>query len=171
MPDPDLERAARAYLQRFVASSGRLRRVLRRRLSRAERRGEEIDRPAMEQEVERVVERMTALGLVDDAAYARGVAESLRRRGLSRRALRAKLREKDLPAALVDVVLAEVAGDDELGAAWRFARRRRLGPFSRGDRAARRERDLAALGRAGFGYGVARAVVDGEPPGGVERSP
>jgi regulatory protein len=56
--------------------------------------------------------------------------------------------------------LAE-AGETDLRAALRFAKRRRLGPFrTPKERATRRERDLAALGRAGFSYEVARAVVD-----------
>ncbi len=106
---------------------------------------------------------MNAAGLVDDARYARALAETLRRRGTSRRAMRAKLRQKDLPAALVDEVLEAEEGEaSEVKAAWRYAERRRLGPFRRSDRAERRKRDLAAMGRAGFSYGVARDVVDGE---------
>lgn len=158
-----LERAARSYLGRFAASSDRLRRVLRRRLDRAERRDEPIDRPALEAAVEAVVTKMGASGLVDDERYARALAESLRHRGASRRAMRTRLRQKDLPPALIDAVLAAEAGEaPEVEAAWRYAERRRLGPFRRADRAARRDRDLAAMGRAGFAYGIARDVVDGE---------
>jgi len=161
-----LERAAIAYLRRFPASSPRLRKVLRRRLDRAERRGDELDRAGLERAIDEVVEAMCARGLVDDATYARALAESFRRRGLSRRALGSKLRQKDVPAELIDAVMeADRAGGDdaEREAAWRYAKRRRLGPFRRADRAERRDRDLAAMGRAGFGFGVARDVVDGEP--------
>ena len=50
-----------------------------------------------------------------------------------------------------------------LAAARRTARRRRLGPWRGEDqRAARREKDLAALARAGFSYSVAKTVIDGE---------
>ncbi|OYW99178.1 MAG: hypothetical protein B7Z14_12660 [Bosea sp. 32-68-6] len=51
--------------------------------------------------------------------------------------------------------------EDELEAARKAARRKRLGPWSRGDRAASRQKDLAALARAGFNMTTARAVIDG----------
>ncbi len=50
----------------------------------------------------------------------------------------------------------------DLLAALRYARRRRLGPFCRGDRFERREKDLAALARAGFGVAFARPVIDAD---------
>ncbi|MHA1114431.1 MAG: regulatory protein RecX, partial [Alphaproteobacteria bacterium] len=49
----------------------------------------------------------------------------------------------------------------DLAAAIAYARRRRLGPWRvAAARAERRERDLAALARAGFNYDLARRVVD-----------
>ena len=48
----------------------------------------------------------------------------------------------------------------ELEAARIAARRKRLGPWSRGDRAAQRQKDIAALARAGFSLAIARAVID-----------
>jgi regulatory protein len=158
-----LERAAVSYLRRFAASSARLRKVLRRRIFRAERRGEALDRGALETEIDAIVLRMQARGLVDDEAYAKAVASSLRRRGTSRRAMRAKLRGKDLPADVVDAVL-EADEVPELDAAWRYARRRKFGPYRVKERADRRQKDLAAMGRAGFGYGVSREVVDADQP-------
>ena len=42
-----------------------------------------------------------------------------------------------------------------------YARRRHLGPYRAPDaRDGRRERDLASLARAGFGFDIARRVVD-----------
>jgi regulatory protein len=57
------------------------------------------------------------------------------------------------------------AQDSAVEAALRFAERRRLGPFAAapGDRQSR-ERALAAMIRAGHGFGLARAIVD-LPPG------
>jgi len=53
--------------------------------------------------------------------------------------------------------------EDDLAAAIAFARRRRIGPFRLdAARDASRERDLAALGRAGFGYELARRVIEAE---------
>ena len=65
----------------------------------------------------------------------------------------------DIEAAL-EILEAEYA-NRELTAAYKYARRRRLGPYRLPEaRAARRDRDLAALARAGFGYDIARRVVD-----------
>ena len=47
-------------------------------------------------------------------------------------------------------------------AAHALARRRKLGPYRPGERSAYREKDLAALARAGFSFGIAREVIDGE---------
>lgn len=163
-----LERAAMAHLRRFTASVADLRRVLRRRIARAEARGLETDRPALEAAIDDIIERFSARGLLDDAALARGLTRSLRRRGLARRAIAYKLRQKGIAAELIRDALAETDAaveddlDPELLAAWRLARRRRLGPFRRAERAERRQRDLAALGRAGFGFGIARTVIDAD---------
>jgi regulatory protein len=61
-------------------------------------------------------------------------------------------------------IAAALEGEDgdEAAAARALARRRRLGPYRPGERAPYRDKDLAALARAGFRYDVARAVVDGE---------
>ena len=55
----------------------------------------------------------------------------------------------------------------ELEAAKALARRRRLGPWRHpAERAARREKDLAAMARAGFRLDAARQVIDADgPPG------
>jgi regulatory protein len=65
--------------------------------------------------------------------------------------------------------LAERQGDAELAAAAAFARKRRIGPWrSPAERADRREKDLAAMARAGFAYRVVRLVMDADDPAEVE---
>mgnify|MGYP007004680707 CR=1 FL=1 len=45
-----------------------------------------------------------------------------------------------------------------------YAKRRRLGPWRRpGTREAHRDRDLAAMARAGFPYGLGRRVIEADP--------
>lgn len=121
--------------------------------------------------VDEVVEKAVSGGYVDDTRYAQAKVATLRRRGGSRRAIAAKLQMKGLDreaiAAALDAFDEQVAGDDagdedaERTAAAAYARRRRLGPFRAKEREARRDRDVAAMMRAGFGYEVARRVVDG----------
>lgn len=155
-----LERAALAYLERYASSAETLRRVLRRKAERRCRlRGE--DPAAALTLIEPVVEKALRLGLVDDARYAEARVGSLRRRGGSARGIRAKLAAKGVDRETVEAALEGEDGDEE-AAAHALARRRRLGPYRLRDRAAFREKDLAALARAGFPFGIARAVVDGE---------
>jgi len=102
--------------------------------------------------------------LLDDTAYARGRANSLHRSGASRRKIAGMLRQKGVGRDDTDAALAALADeyeDSDMVAACNYARRRRLGPYRLPEaREERRERDLAALARAGFGYDTARRVVD-----------
>ncbi|MGM0559874.1 MAG: regulatory protein RecX, partial [Pseudomonadota bacterium] len=116
--------------------------------------------------IEELILRLRRNGFLDDAAYARGLARSLHRRGKSARAIEGKLREKGVEAAQIETALRELEEDkpnSEFRAAVAFARRRRLGPFRETQaRAERRTRDLAALGRQGFSYALARRVIEAE---------
>ncbi|GJD47858.1 Regulatory protein RecX [Methylobacterium crusticola] len=158
-----LERAALHYLERYGASVEMLRRVLLRRVeSRCRLRGEAPE--AFAGMVEAVVERARGAGLVDDAAFASAKVRTLRRRGGSARAIGAKLAAKGVDRAVVGAVLAESDADAEEEAARAYARRRRLGPWrAPAGREAGRDRDLAAMARAGFGFSLARRVIDGGP--------
>ncbi len=154
---PELvERWALGYLGRYASSAENLRRVLIRRARRhspeaAQRVGALI---------EAIVTRYRESGLLDDAAYAAGRVDSLHRRGGSLKVIRARLAAHGVPATVAaDAVssLRDTAPDPDVAAACAFARRRRLGPFRRG--AADRQRELAALARAGFSRRVAEAVL------------
>lgn len=165
-----LERAALHYLERYSASVEMLRRTLRRRVEkRARARGE--DPGAFAEMIEATTARAVSAGLVDDARFATARLATLRRRGTSTRGALAKLSAKGvLPDAVASAMAAEreaapeaEADAIETAAARAYARRRRLGPFRRPDlRALHRDRDLAALARAGFGYDLARRTVDGQ---------
>lgn len=149
-----------AYLERYASSAENLRRVLRRKVEqRCRLRGE--DPAAFQEAVDEVVARALRSGLVDDVRYAEGRVASLRRRGGSARAIQAKLAQKGVARATVAAALEDGPGD-ELAAAHALARRRRLGPYRPGERAPYRDKDLAAMARAGFPFAVAREVIDGE---------
>jgi regulatory protein len=158
-----LENAALYYLQRFSSSAANLRRVMIRKVEKsAHCHGTEPDEGAAL--VDAMIERYLSSGLLDDAVYASGRTRALHRRGASARSIRATLRGKGVAGSIIDDALAGLAqdgGDPELVAAARLARRRRLGPYRTGDeREKRREKDLAALARAGFSYGTARRVIE-----------
>lgn len=159
-----LENVALHYLERYASSAENLRRVLMRRVERAAR-AEVSDRAEGAGMVDALVARFVASGILDDAAYARGRAQSLFRAGKSARAIARTLRAKGVAAPDIDAALAALQQDHaamDLDAALRYARRRRLGPWRRKDRDEHRRRDLAALGRQGFDYRTAAAVIDAE---------
>jgi regulatory protein len=156
-------RVALRHLERYATSEAHLVRLLKRRIQR--RRSTDPDRWNLDETgIDRVVAEAVAscraLGLIDDRSYAETRTASGRRRGHSGRRLLATLTSRG-----VDREVAEAAvgtdPDDDLRAALMFARRRRLGPFSGGPAADDdRRRAIASLCRQGFGYGVARTVVD-----------
>lgn len=176
-----LQRAALYYLERYAAPAGHLRQVLMRKVDkrlmlRGEAQDDTIAGPARELVAEVIAEAVDG-GYVDDGAYASAKVASLRRRGGSQRAIRAKLMQKGVPVDLIDAALEadgeEAPVGDENGltrqdaraareheAAFAYARRRRLGPFRLRERAERRERDIAAMVRAGFALSLARSVID-----------
>ena len=159
-----LERAALHYLERYASSVEGLRRVLMRRVDKAARE-DRCDPDEAAPWVDEVVARYAASGIVDDRSFAEGKAASLRRRGESARRIMMKLREKGVDGDLIGTVLEEHDGEDghaaEIAAACRFARRRRLGPMrAPEDREERRDRDMAALARAGFSLDIARRVLE-----------
>lgn len=155
-----LDELALAYVGRFATTRAKLASYLARKIRE---RGWAGARPA---DVDGIAERLSALGYVDDAAYALSKSRALTGRGFGARRVRQSLRaagiaDEDCAPAQA---LAEVEAVDS---AIRFARRRRLGPFAEHepDRPAR-ERALAAMVRAGHGFELSRAIVSLKP--GVE---
>jgi regulatory protein len=158
-----LENAALYHLERFSSSAANLRRVLMRRVERSAR-AHDTDRDEGAAAVDDIVRRFVAAGILNDAAYAAARAGTLHRRGASARKIRGSLMQKGVAGDDIETALAALrdeAEDPEFAAAVRLARRRRLGPYRpEPDREARREKDLAALARAGFGYDIARKVIE-----------
>jgi regulatory protein len=158
-----LEKAAYAYLGRFSTTRANMRRVLVRKVQRAEDLPPDA-KAGLTEVIDRLLDRFESSGMLNDAVFAEGKIASLRRRGDSQRSIRQKLAMKGVDKELAEEKLAADEQDD-LGAAWAFARRRRLGPYRAADKRVEfRQKDMAAFGRAGFDYRTARTVVEGEIP-------
>ncbi len=160
MNEAALAAAALFYLSRYASSSGNLRRVLARKAARsAQFHGD--DPAAFAPIIDRIVAYHVQNGAVNDALYAESQIRSLRRRGGSGRVIGQRLMAKGIPADVIADNTPELkdAAEDR-AAAILFARRRRLGPFRQSGRAENRQRDMAALGRAGFDYQIAASIVD-----------
>ncbi len=167
-PSPErLHARALRYLERYATTAAHLRRVLFRRAARdAEALG--LDTARVRADVDTVVARIVAAGLVDDRQFALGRARRLAESGRSPARIRAALAAKGLAEPAIEAALrglTEEHADPELAAAIAYARRRRLGPWRPPEsRTVNRAKDLAALGRAGFGYRAARLVVEADDP-------
>jgi regulatory protein len=148
-----LEELALAYVARFATSRAKLEAYLARKLRERGWTGE--DDPM----VGALAARFVAAGYVDDAAFARARSGSLLRRGYGQRRVTQVLGA----AGIGEDIRAEVrAGEGaRREAALTMARKRRLGPFGAApaDRAAR-EKQIAAMLRAGHALDSARELVD-----------
>ncbi|HKX08354.1 MAG TPA: RecX family transcriptional regulator [Stellaceae bacterium] len=172
--DSALEKSALFYLERYAASSGQLRRVLLRRIKRAEMLGAEATEiESARRRIEALIERHVASGVLDDRRFAESQAQSLQRRGASRRRIRQRLAAKGVDRDSVEGALETMDPEgetSELAAACVLVRRRRLGPYrAAGARQEFRQKDLATLARAGFSLDVARKVLAARDPEALER--
>ncbi len=167
-----LENAALWYLTRFGTSAANLERVLARRVERSARH-HGTDREEGMASIGQLIARYRRSGLLDDRAYAIARARTLNRRGKPVKAITFALRAKGVTGEDIGEALSALKdrdADPDMGAAARYARRRRLGPFRAApEREEHRQRDLAALARAGFGYDVARRIIEAESPGDLDE--
>lgn len=152
-----LQDLALRYVGRYATTRAKLLAYLARKLRE---RGWDGQR---EPDLEALADRIAELGYVDDAAYAVSKSRSLSARGYGKRRLSQQLRiagigEEDSRAAF------DLAEAEAVEAALRYAQRRRLGPFA-ATAADRHEREkwIAAMVRAGHGFGLARAIASLAP--------
>jgi regulatory protein len=109
---------------------------------------------------DRVLDRLAAVGLVDDAAYAEAfVASKHRDRGLARGALRQELRRKGVDSAAAEQALAAIDSSDERQRAAALVNQKLDSAMFAGLPAARR-RLLGMLARRGYPASLAAAVVN-----------
>lgn len=164
-----LEELALSYVARFATSAARLERYLARKLrergwdgegaGEGSGGGEGKDEGGAAPDIAAIVARHVGLGHIDDAAFARGKAGSLLRRGYGPRRVAQALGEAGIAAAIRHDIAPDEAARRR--AALALARKRRFGPFGGAppDRAAR-EKQIAAMLRAGHMLADARELVD-----------
>jgi regulatory protein len=137
---------------------------MKRKIKEAETR--ESDDPVdHERWVEEAVAFAYRYGGLNDAALATSLLKGMRRQGLSSAMIRQKLKRKGLSDEQIRLAFEEreEALDpqlDQLSSAARAARKRRLGPWGpSGLDYPARQKQLAALARRGFSFGVAQRVL------------
>ncbi|MFZ2015872.1 MAG: regulatory protein RecX [Nocardioides sp.] len=152
-PDADPESVARKILLDALTGQARSRHDLRQRLAKKQ---------VPDDLAERLLDRFTEVGLVDDAAFARSWVESRQRsRGLARRALAQELRRKGVDDETARAALDEVDPDDEEASARELVRKK-LRSMRGVDATTATRRLVGMLGRKGYSPGLSFAVVRGE---------
>lgn len=150
-PTPErLEQRARNVLLHQLARSAKSTHQLRQILEKREIPSEIA---------ERILERFTEVGLIDDAAFAETIVNSRRNfKGLSKSAIKRELNEKGVPAPLIEQAIEGISSEDDLAAAQELAARR-IRQMSNLDREVRERRLAGYLGRKGYPSSVVFAAI------------
>lgn len=168
---PRLRNIAIAYVGRYGGSEKRLSEVLARRVERAHyvHGGDKDEHLGW---VAETVASLVATRVLDEVMNARSAAMSLHLTGKPERVVRQRLRLKGYAqgsiAAGVERIREHVGDSDDpdLVAACRYARRRGFGPYARPGREPKeRDKQLAAMMRAGFPYRLADLIYKTEDAG------
>lgn len=148
--EADPEGVARTIVLRKLAAQARTRHELAKALASKE---------VPEDVADAVLDRMEAVGLVDDEAFARDWVESRQqRRHLSRSALRRELQTKGIDRDQIDEAVSGVEADDEVEAALALATKR-FRTMQGLERDVQYRRLAGALARRGFSGSVASTVL------------
>ncbi len=157
-----LQELALAYVARYSTSAAKLENYLKRKLR--ERGWEDEEEP----DVASISAHYVELGYIDDAEYARTKAGGLLGRGYGPRRVSQALYASGIGEHIREDVAPGEA--DRRKAVQVMARKRRFGPYFDGELPPdRREKQIAALLRAGHGFDHVRAVMDKRNADAVEE--
>lgn len=158
-----LDALAVHYLARFATTEKKLANYLRRKI--AERGWTDEGNPP----IDVIVARCATAGYVDDRGFAQTRASSLARRGYGQVRVKQALHAAGISREIADSCAPDK--DEAFAAAEVFARRRRFGQFGDGVAdPAQRQRQFAAMIRAGHHYDLARHFVTTLPQNGVQNT-
>ncbi len=145
------------YVGRYATTRRRLGDYLKRKVR--ERGWEDGSGEQSSAAIEALIDQIVDLGYVDDQVFAAARAASLSRKGYGPLRIRAALGAAGIEAEQARS-LSDVDPEDALMAAFRFAQRKRIGPFARVEFDQKAYgRAFAAFLRAGHSAGHARTVL------------
>jgi len=142
-----LKNSALYYLERYEASTQKLRGMLKRRLIKAR-----LEQPVPKEAdawIEEVIAKMVRLGYVNDKRFAENLVRRFAGVGKSRAFIRTKLKMAGIDDEESENVLSDT---DDLTNARLMVQKKHLGRDFK--------RDLARLARAGFSYEIAKKVLE-----------
>jgi regulatory protein len=161
-----IEEMALAYVARFATTAAKLAQYLGRKLRE---RGWADEAGIDPDFVGELIAKLVAAGYVDDTGYAHSRSGSLQRRGFGKRRISQDLGQAGIAADIMAEALPD--GSAARMAALACAKKRGIGPFARGRGAedmdrmqlrALREKQMAAMLRAGHPLDFARELVNAD---------
>ena len=156
-----LKNIALYYMQRFDSSVDNLRQVLKRRVSDYAYANPEFDKNEAHAWIEELLQEFEGYGYLNDERYAESKVRGYLLSGKPEKYIKIKMQQKGVDSGLVDNIL-DVEEYDVEEMALRHAKKKKLGPFMANLelRKEKRQKDLAAMIRAGFDYETAQKVID-----------
>ena len=154
-----LKNIALYYLKRFDSSVENLRQVLLRRVYDYAYHYPEWSKEEALHWIEEILEDFQRYGYLDDERYAEIKIKNYVAAGKSARYIAGKLKQKGVVESMVQDLLEEQSYD-AFATAMHFAQKKKIGPFRNSEsREAFRQKDMAALLRAGFDYDTVLQVL------------
>ena len=161
----NLEKAAYYYLKRYSSSSENLKRILLKRVFRAQK-FQQVDWDVTNNWIEEIIEKLKTIGIIDDKEFADRKAVIFNNQGNSKLMIRKKLENKGVEKKLIDESIKNLEKqilDPDFIAAIRFLERRKMGPYRHPNtRSEHRDKDLRSMSRAGCAYSVAKQLLEVE---------
>ena len=148
------------YLKRFESSVENLRSVLQKRVNQYAKENPEFNKQEAYQWVENVLAEFEKLHYLDDERFTEIKVRHYLAVGKPVRYIQNKLREKGIANAQIDEMLDDF-GYNPQEMALKLAKRKKIGPFRPNEEARKlnRQKDMAALIRAGFDYDVVSEIM------------
>lgn len=142
----------------------RARNVLLHQLARSAKSTSQLRKILEQREIspdiaEKVLERFTEVGLIDDAAYAETIVNSRRNyKGLAKSAIKRELNEKGVSQELVEEAISGITAEDDYESAKQLATRR-FGQMAHLEKEVRTRRLAGYLQRKGYASSAVFAAI------------
>ena len=153
------------YLERFDASSLKIKQMLERRIYKEKQKGAFIPNDT-DKIIQSVIQRMQSLGYINDERYTQNQVRNLAQAGKSKKQILNKLKQSGISDKLILETLTAFEEDNEssdLTRAEKWLKKHKKGQFRTKNTSEFYKKDLAALARAGFSYETAVTALKIEP--------
>lgn len=158
-----LQNSGAYYLERFSASIQQFRTVMQRKISNSCRDHPEQSLSDSNALLETVITKFVDLDYLNDTTYSLNLLRTLEQKGFSRNRILQTMRHKGLSPDIIESTVPDAQPLDDLRAAIKMCKRKKLGSYALRIRPNEMQRSLATLARAGFSYACAQKALNLKP--------